>query len=270
MPTDIQITKVLQSLKDYKRKYIKKANSKLDESATRIMINSFLTEVLGYRELEEIKTEYNIRGEYADYVIQLARKKQFVVEVKSVQFDLNDRHLRQSLSYAANEGIDWIILTNGRCFQFYRVMFEKPIRTELLITIDLMDATPKQLRGYAELLVMFTKKSVEKNEHELYWKRSKALHPDNISKILYSEEAVKLVRRELKKSSDTNFEPDAIKEAIRICLDSNINTEAMKFKVTRTKVKVEKQVVEEFVVPDLSDSVAETAMLAAQPVSSEV
>lgn len=115
MATENQIKQAEKSLRDYRKKYLtKKQNLELDESATRLMVNFFLTGVLGYIELDDIKTEYNIRGEYADYVIQLARKKHIVIEVKSIQLDLNDRHLRQSLSYAANEGIDWIILFNGR------------------------------------------------------------------------------------------------------------------------------------------------------------
>lgn len=51
-----------------------KQNLGVNESATRIMVNYFLTDVLQYLELEDIKTEYAIRGEYADYVIQIKRK----------------------------------------------------------------------------------------------------------------------------------------------------------------------------------------------------
>ncbi len=112
MATENQLQALRTGLKDYKRKYLRKEFSALDESATRIMVNNFLTELLGYRELVEIKTEYRIRSEYADYVIQLKRKKHFVVEVKSIDLDISEKHLRQSLSYAANEGIDWILLLN--------------------------------------------------------------------------------------------------------------------------------------------------------------
>src|SRR5690606_23791235 len=94
---------------------------------------------LGYVELDDIKTEYNIRGEYADYVIQLARKKHIVIEVKSIQLDLNDRHLRQSLNYAANEGIDWALLFNGRQIKLYRVIFAKPISHHEVFSYDLAD-----------------------------------------------------------------------------------------------------------------------------------
>ena len=194
------------------------------------MINSFLTEVLGYKELDEIKTEYNIRGEYADYVIQLARKKQFVIEVKSIQIDLSDKHLRQSMSYAANEGIDWIILTNGRAFQIYRVIFNKPIRNELLINIDLLTPTNAQLKHYADVLTLFTKKAVLKNEQEQYWLRSVALSPKNLSKLLYSEEVVRMIKREIKKGTGIYIEPETIKDSLKATLGKAVDIETIRFK----------------------------------------
>lgn len=237
MVTDNQISKVFEAIKLYKRRYIKKQFDDLDESATRIMINFFLTDVLGYVELDEIKTEYTIRGEYADYVIQLKRKKQFVVEVKSTQLDLSERHLRQSLSYAANEGIDWIILTNGRSFQFYRVIFEKPMRTEILLSIDFNNASQSDMKKYAEKLAVFTKKSVEKDEHERYWQRSVALSPDNVVKLLYSENIVKLLKRELRKTSGINFDEDTIKEALRNALGRSVVIETLRYKKDCVKTR---------------------------------
>jgi len=233
MSTEFQVAKVLQALKKYKRKYIKKQYNDLDESATRIMINAFLTEVLGYQELDEIKTEYNIRGEYADYVIQLARKKQFVVEVKSIQIDISDKHLRQSLSYAANEGIDWIILTNGRNFQFYRVMFEKPIKSVLLIDIVLENATPNDLKNCASNIVSFTKNGVQKNEPEQFWQRSIALSPVNISKLLYCEDVLRVVRRELKKSTGIYFDDVSIKDALINTIHCAVDNGNIRYKTKR-------------------------------------
>ncbi len=229
MSTDLQRAKVLNSLRVYRRKYMKKQFSGLDESATRIMVNSFLTDVLGYQELHEIKTEYNIKGMYADYVVQLLRKKQFVVEVKSIELDLNERHIRQSVGYAANEGIDWIILTNGRCFQFYRLLFEKPIRNELVASLEFTAATPKELRGFADFLSAFTKHGVEKKEHEMLWQRATALAPLTISKMLYSEYVIKLLRRDLKKKTSIAFEEEAIKTAVRNCLEQVIDTSLIKY-----------------------------------------
>lgn len=68
MATDKQLHDLRELLKNYKKKYLRKEFINLNEADTRIMTNSFLTEILGYRELEEIKTEYRIKSEYADYV----------------------------------------------------------------------------------------------------------------------------------------------------------------------------------------------------------
>ena len=212
MATKNQLKNLTECLKQYKRKYLRKEFSSLDESATRIMTNSFLTDVLGYKELEEIKTEYRIRGEYADYVIQLKRKKHFVVEVKSIDIDINEKHLRQSLAYAANEGIDWIILLNGREIELYKVNFNKPISTTLIFRLNLLDKD--DFKCAPEQLWYLTKTSIERNEIEEFWKRANILQHENLAKILYSEEIVKRLRNDLKNSTDIYFQLEDVAESL--------------------------------------------------------
>lgn len=208
MATDKQLVVLRDHLKDYKKRYLRKEYSKLDESATRIMVNTFLTEILGYKELEEIKTEYRIRTEYADYVVQLKRKKHFVVEVKSIDIDISDKHLRQSLSYAANEGIDWILLLNGREIQLYRVNFGKPISTTHIFKLDLTKS--EDLKKAPELIWYLTKKGVERGDLEYFWKRTDALNPENLAKHIYSEDIVKKLRISLKHQTGIYFQVDDI------------------------------------------------------------
>lgn len=213
MATETQLQTLKIRIKEYKKKYLRREFSVLDESATRIMTNNFLTEILGYQELEEIKTEYRIRSEYADYVIQLKRKKYFVVEVKSIELDLSDKHLRQSLSYAANEGIDWILLLNGRQIQLYRVNFGKPVTTTLIYRLDLMDK--EDFRRAPSMLWYLTKKAIEKGELETFWKKTNALNPSNLSKLLYSEEVVKRLRSDLKDQTGIYFQIEDIADSLR-------------------------------------------------------
>lgn len=232
MATDKQLQELRSKIKDYKRKYLKKEFSSLDESATRIMTNNFLTEILGYRELEEIKTEYRIRSEYADYVIQLKRKKHFVVEVKSIGLDLSDKHLRQSLSYAANEGIDWIVLLNGREIQLYRVNFGKPITTTIIYKLDLLDAD--DFKRCPELLWNLTKKAVERGELETFWKRTNALNPENLAKLVYSEEIVKRLRNDLKEQTGIYFQIEDVAKSL-----CEIISEKVEF--PKPKLRIKKQ-----------------------------
>lgn len=213
MATEHQVQQLEKRLREYRKKYLtKKANLELDESATRLMVNYFLTGVMGYVELDDIKTEYNIRGEYADYVIQLARKKHFVIEVKSIQIDLNERHLRQSLSYAANEGIDWIVLFNGKQVELYRVIFAKPISVHKVFGFDLSNLST--IKTASENLIYLTKSSVAKGEMEMYWKRFDALTPASLIKTIYTADVIRAIRLKVKKNSGINFDDHDVLNAV--------------------------------------------------------
>lgn len=237
MATENQRRTLKEQLKVYKRKYLRKEFSSLNEADTRIMTNSFLTEILGYRELEEIKTEYRIKSEYADYVIQLKRKKHFVVEVKSIELDISEKHLRQSLSYAANEGIDWILLLNGREIQLYRVNFGKPISTTLIFKVDLMDGA--DLKKAPELLWYLTKKAIEKGELETFWKRTNALEPANLAKLLYSEEVVRRLRNDLKEQTGIYFQMEDVAASLAQIISKEIEFPKPRLRVKRKAAKTE-------------------------------
>jgi hypothetical protein len=242
MPTQKQLQTLTTKLKEYKKRYLKKEFSTLDESATRIMTNSFLSEVLGYTELVEIRTEYRVKSEYADYVVQLKRKKHFVVEVKSIQIDINDKHLRQSLSYAANEGIDWIMLLNGREVQLYRVNFAKPIDTTLIYKINMMDND--DFKKAPLLLWNLTKIAVEKNELEDFWKRTNALNPVNLARLLYAEETVKHLRGDLKEQTGIYFQIEDIAEALSQVISQKIDFPRPKLRIKKKAQVKEKPIIE--------------------------
>lgn len=238
MPTSNQVQNLLSKLKKYRKTYLKKQYSELDESATRIMVNSLLSDVFGYTALEEVKTEYSIRGEYADYIIQLDRKKHFVVEVKAIQIDLNEKHLRQSVNYAANEGIDWIILTNGKQIEVYKVLFGRPIDSRKIFDFNLSDEA--EMKKSAEFLVYLTKKSVLKNELCDFWKRFEALEPAQLSKQLYDSEVVKFLKKVLKKKTNLSFSEDDIIDSIHKIITTKIESNKPRSASSSTKKRLGK------------------------------
>jgi len=216
MATDLQLKSLTKDLREYRHKYLTRDRQGLDESATRILVNHLLTNVLGYEELEEIKTEFEIRGSYADYVVQLKRNKCFVVEVKSIGINLNEGHIRQTVGYAANEGIEWAVLTNGRQIELYKVIFKKPINTVKLFSFQLDDL--KQIPLAAKQLIFLTKHSIIKGELEGYWKRKTALSPESIAKALYSEDVAKLLRHSLKKDTGLSVSVEDILIAMQLVI----------------------------------------------------
>lgn len=212
MPNKNQKAKFASALRNYRSKFLVKKYENLDESATRIMINHFLTEVLGFVQLDEIKTEYAIKGTYADYVIQLQKTKKLVIEVKSIQIDISDQHLRQAVGYAANEGIDWVLLTNGRQFELYKVIFSKPINCKKVFSCNLLDN--KELNSSIDLFFLITKTSFESKSIDKFWTKFQNLESTNFAKFLYSIEIVKILRRKLKEKTDITFSDDDIIDAI--------------------------------------------------------
>jgi hypothetical protein len=232
--------KMLLALKDYKKRYLTKNLSDLDESGTRIMINTFLTSILGYQELEEIKTEFMIKGTYADYIVQIGGKRHFLVEVKAFSIDLSDKHLRQAVNYGANEGIEWAVLTNGRHFQFYKIIFEKPISEKLVFEID-FTSEDYDVKEALELLTYFHRDAVLKNSFANLWARYAALEPIGLAGLLFSPHVVSFLKKELKAKYDTKFEDQEILDALTEVVCMEIPAEKLvipKFKAPKKKMKI--------------------------------
>lgn len=220
-------SKMLQSLKDYKKRYLSKNISDLDESGTRIMINTFLTSILGYQELEEIKTEYMIKGTYADYIVQIGGKRHFLVEVKAFSIDLSDKHLRQAINYGANEGIDWAILTNGRQFQLYKILFEKPISEKLIFEID-FTADDFNAKAALEQLIYLHRDAVVKKSLTDLWSRYSALEPLNIAGLLFSPQIISFLKKALKRKYNSKFGDEEIIDSLTEVVCEQIPADKLK------------------------------------------
>jgi len=248
MLTQNKKSKLLSNLKAYSKKFLNNKVTELDESGTRLMINSFLTDVLDYAPIEEIKTEYMIRGTYADYVIQIKGVQHFLVEVKSLSLQLSDKHLRQATNYGANEGIDWVLLTNGRNFDFYKVIFGKPIEARKIFSVDLTDKD--KIKESADFLEFLHRDCVLYNDLKLLWNKTMALDPEYISGLLHDKTITNFIKRSLKKKFKTKFSDEEIHDSLNRVIAEAIDTE--KIKVVKTKRNKRKKVK-----IDLSDNIEE-------------
>ena len=235
-----KLLKFTQSIKDYKKKFLDKPLGELDESGTRLLINHFLTEMLGYETLSEVKTEYMIKGTYADYVIQIGGKRHFLVEVKALSLNLSANHLRQSINYGANEGIDFVLLTNGKVFELYKVLFEKPISQELIFSLDFSELS--NLKVIADQLQYLHKDAVLKKGLDVLWDRHSALSPKNLSKLLFSTEVVKFLQKELKKKYSIKFDEVVIENAVKKIAMESVLIEDFKSIQKRERKKVNKSI----------------------------
>jgi hypothetical protein len=244
MLTTSKKTKLLNAVKVYNKKYLHSKMTELDESGTRLMINTFLTDVLGFIPIEEVKTEYMIRGTYADYVIQIKAVRQFLVEVKALSFALSDKHLRQAINYGANEGIEWALLTNGKCFEFYKILFNKPIESRKVFSLDLSDAS--QLKNCVEVLQYIHKESIANKGLTLLWNKTCALDPLNIAGLLYAKPVTNFIKRTLKAKFKSKFSDEEIQASISRVIHEPIALENVKqVKSSKAKKKSGKERISE-------------------------
>lgn len=229
-------TKFVTALKNYKKRYLDKNLTELDESGTRLMINSFLSDVLGYQPLEEIKTEYMIKGTYADYLIQINAVRHFLVEVKALSFQLTEKHLRQTINYGANEGIEWAMLTNGKVFEFYRILFNQPIEGRKIFSFDISDSNT--FKDAVKQIQFLHRDAVVKGGLKSLWNKCEAVDPLNVAGIIYSNkvktEILKLIKQ---KFGERCSDDDLVKALNKIVLDK-IDPELIKpYKVVKVERK---------------------------------
>jgi hypothetical protein len=235
--------KLLTAIKAYRKEFLDGGRKELDESGTRIMLNRFLSDVLGYKQLEEIKTEYMIKGTYADYVIQLNKTRHFLVEVKALSFQLSEKHLRQTVNYGANEGIGYALLTNGKIFEFYKIIFAQPISSHLIFALDLSDAAG--LKNAASHLQHLHKESVIKNSFKSLWNKCEATDPYNIAGILCSDTVLSCIKKMIRTRYDEKCEAEVILSAVHKIIADKMDPALIKpYKTTRARAKKEKVVVE--------------------------
>lgn len=97
------------------------------ESDTVTIIVDMLSEIFGYDKYSEITSEHAIRGTYCDLAIKVEGNLQMLIEVKAIGTDLKEPHVKQAIDYAANQGVEWVVLTNGLVWRVYKVTFGKPI-----------------------------------------------------------------------------------------------------------------------------------------------
>jgi predicted type IV restriction endonuclease len=225
--------KLLLNLKAFQKQYFTKTLEDLDESGTRLLVNELLTNVLGYQTIEEIKTEYMIRGTYADYVIQTKGIRHFLIEVKALSFELSDKHLRQAINYGANEGIDYALLTNGKDFQLYKILFNKPIESKLVFKIDLSDRTTT--KESAEWLQHIHRDAVVVKSLDLLWKRFTALDATTIAGLLFNTKVTNFLKRELKTKYKSKFDEKEVKDALMNLICIPVDLEKIRIKSTSSK-----------------------------------
>lgn len=165
------------------------------EQDTVTIVTDMLEGIFGYDKYEEITGEYVIRGTFCDVAIKVDGITRYLIEVKAVGKELKESHLRQATGYAAKEGIEWVILTNGIRWMVYRMFFEQPIRQENVFNLDFAN-TDNEL---ADKIYMLSRETIGKQAISDYYEQRQALSRHMVSAVLLSDTILAQIRRELRR-----------------------------------------------------------------------
>jgi hypothetical protein len=188
--------RIRDGVKKYKN-IIKTAKDRdVNESDTVTIVTDMLADICGYDKYTEITKEFAIRGTFCDLAIKLEEKVIFLIEVKAIGIDLKDSHLRQALQYASSAGVEWVVLTNGDYWQAHRVIFDKPIKTE--VAFDFSFINPPKINKLIEFFFLLGKEGAKKSAIDAYHEERQLTSRFMIAQILQTESVLNLVRKQLR------------------------------------------------------------------------
>jgi hypothetical protein len=170
------------------------------EADTVTIVKDMLGDVFGYDKYSEVTSEYAIRGTYCDLAIKTDGSLQTLIEVKAIGLELKDPHVKQAIDYAANQGVDWVLLTNGMCWRVYHLTFSKPIEQELVVSIDFSTLNTRA-ENDIELLYLWCKEGWQRSVLDEYNTQKQALSRFFVGAMLQTEPVLEVIRRELRRIS---------------------------------------------------------------------
>ncbi len=189
--------RIRQGLSKFRKVLESARNADRSEQDTVTVVTDMLAGVFGYDKYEEITAEYAIRGTYCDLAIKVGGKVRYLIEVKAVDKSLKDSHLRQATDYASKEGIEWVLLTNGIEWQVHRMVFEQPVRSVHVFTMNMLDEDP----DLHERVFMLCRECVGKEAMAEFHEQRVALSRYSLAAVVLSDPVLSVIRRELRRMS---------------------------------------------------------------------
>lgn len=239
-------SRLVSGLKKYQPIIVEAQSRDLNEADTSRIVTDILADVFGFDKYSEITSEFSIRNTYCDLAIKLNGQPKLLIEVKAIGIELKDAHVKQAVDYAANQGMDWVVLTNGRVWHVFKIVFAKPVEKEEVVTFTVPTLNPKSDTDI-EMLFLLAKEGLTNSALADYHAQVKAVNKFTLSAVIRSDTVLKIIRRELSRlSPDVRISLEDVAETVtgevlrRELVDGDEAKLAMK-RVNREQNKLERE-----------------------------
>ncbi|WP_426440261.1 type I restriction enzyme HsdR N-terminal domain-containing protein [Bradyrhizobium genosp. P] len=205
--------RISAQLKKYQKILEAAKQRDISEADTVTIISGILSDALGYDKYKEVTSEHAIRGTYVDLVVIVDDKKRFLIEAKAIGVELKDSHVRQAVDYAANEGISWVVLSNGAVWRLYNLKFGKPIDKVMVFEIDVLSCDCKS----DDVIYCFGNLSSEgfsKDSLTDLLNEKQTSSKYTISAVLRSTNLIEALRKEVRRLSSIRLDTDYLRSLL--------------------------------------------------------
>lgn len=187
----------------------------VSEADTVTVVNDMLSDVCGYDKYLHVTSQYAIRGTYVDLAVKVDDHIRFIIEVKAIGIDLKDAHVKQAIDYAANEGIEWVVLTNGAHWRIYKVHFGQPIEKILVCELDAIGESAKSPEAL-ECFGNLSREGFSKSAMAEFLLHKQVTNKFTVAAVLQTDFILEVLRREIRRmSSGVKVEVDYLKSLLR-------------------------------------------------------
>ena len=187
----------------------------INESDTVVIVADILSEIFGYDKYNEVTSEYAIKGTYCDLAIKLAGKLHYLIEVKAIGSDLKENHVKQAVDYAANAGVDWVLLTNGITWRVNRLSFTKPISHEQVVELNLPSLNHRTSADIQSLFLL-SREAIKKSALPNYHEQVQATNRFLLGALILGDPVINSIRREVKRvSPGIQVDTDEIRKVLQ-------------------------------------------------------
>ena len=170
----------------------------INEADTVVIVTDMLEEVFGMNKYADVTREYAIKGIYVDLAVKISGRLEYLIEVKAIGHDLKDQHINQAVTYAAKEGVRWVVLTNGINWQVHRVLVDGLVTSDEIVNFTFTELSARKLADL-ETLYLLCKRGLSKDLMQDFFDKQQACNKFTIGALLISNEVATLVRRKLRK-----------------------------------------------------------------------
>lgn len=230
------LNRITAAIKKFDKIVITLREHDVSEADTVVAVNDMLADIFGFDKYLELTGEYQIRGTYCDIAVKIENKVRYLIEVKAANVKLNEKHIKQAVDYGANEGIEWVVLTNGTEWRLYRITFAKPIGHELIAAFNINEIDMRKEDDQRKVYLL-SREALIVGAMEQYHEQAQKFNPYTIAHLITQEKVIKSIRLEFRRIFETKITDDEIIKIIKEEIFVRDITQSDKAKETATKIK---------------------------------